>query len=427
MSKNLNYQILTVVGISLLPILMLYTQTGLLGGTFRATGNIIGLIAAILMWWQVVLGDRFILAQFIPDYFSILSLHKQIGKYGLLLAFLHPFWQIYNYSESLNFLYKISFSDHFQTYVTLGRIAFFIFIIIWVTSALLRSKLNFRPWLYIHYLVYPMLALIFLHSIQNGTFLIHYPLLKAYWLFFMISFFLVSTHRFLIYFNLNRHTYKLINKSQATPNITFYTFAPTNQKITPKVGQYIYLRSSASSEAHPFTVMQFNHQNSRITLGIKTEGNFTKKLKKIEVGSQVYLDGPYGVFTRQAHNSDPKVIIAGGIGITPFIDLINKYSNNNTFLFYSNRTISEAVLRDKLKSILNNNYLDIISRQNTNEHLVVNGRLSAQIISKHLKPDLLKSANFFVCGSSGFMKSIISDLINLGVDRQIIFSEEFSF
>jgi len=418
--------VLYLILLSLLPYFWLFTQMQVLAGITHAPANIIALIAATLMWWQFTLGMRFLMARLDPNYVKHLSLHKKIGKFAIPIIFFHPIWQVYNYTQSLTFIYFINFSSKLQTYISFGRLAYFIFIIIFITSALLRSRLHFRPWLYLHYLNYPMMFFVFLHGNYLGTFLNTFPWLKIYWLIFAFSFFALLIFRFLAFLNLNRQKYRLVAKKALTSDVTLYTFLPLNKPITPKVGQFIYLRPSFFAEAHPFTAMIYNHTNQTISLAIKSVGPFTRKLTDLKINSIVYLDGPYGVFTKQGHNSNPKVIIAGGIGITPYINLINKYANQNTYLFYANRTLSEAVFRQTLKSKLKNNYIDALSQQSLHQKLVVNSRLNKQILNKFIPKNLIKQANFFICGSPAFMHSIISDLKSLGVKPENIFFEEFS-
>lgn len=420
------HYILILIALSLLPYLYLFTQMHVLGGIAHAPGNIIALLAATLMWWQFTLSNRFLMATLDPNYVKHLSLHKKIGKYAIPIIFFHPLWQMYNYAQNLFFIYFLNFSSELETYISLGRLAYFIFIIIFITSALLRSRLHFRPWLYLHYLNYLMMFFIFLHASKIGTYLNTFPLLRLYWLFFAYSYFALLAFRLLTYLNLNRHKYKLIVKKSLTSDITLYTFKPLKKPITPKVGQFIYLRPHFFAEAHPFTAMKYNHADQTISLAIKSVGPFTRKLVKLKKNAIVYLDGPYGVFTVEGHNNNPKVIIAGGIGITPFVNLINKYANHKTYLFYANRTRSEAIFRKTFKSKLKNNYIDALSQETLNQKLVVNGRINKDDLKKYIPTNLIKQANFFVCGSPNFMQSIISDLSSLGINKDQIFFEEFS-
>jgi len=180
------------------------------------------------------------------------------------------------------------------------------------------------------------------------------------------------------------------------------------------------------AESHPFTVLNFDEKNGELTFGVKIVGKFTKQLEEVAAGQTVFLDGPYGVFTREGQNSQPKVIIAAGIGITPFVELINRFANQNTKLFYANRHLADALNRKQFKKQLGSNYIDVISGENPSEQQVEIGRIDEHILAKYLKPEFIKKARFFLCGSQSFMSDISSHLEKLGVKKTQIFIEKFS-
>jgi len=412
--------------VSILPFLWLFTQSDRLGGIQIAGGNIIGFLGAVLLWWQFVLGIRFISSYITRDYVSVISFHKLLGKYGGGLALLHPVWQMINYSEGISFLYSLNLIGEFEEHVTYGRLAFFALIIVWVTSALLRSKISFRPWMYIHYVTYPMMALVFLHANDIGTFLNAFPLLQVYWFGFAGSFFLMAFYRAVSYINIGKCTYRLIEKKTVGAKNVVYTFEAVGQILTPRVGQFVFLKSSMLfGEAHPFTVMQSAGEGRFLKLGIKSVGLFTKKLSTLSIGSTVYLDGPYGVFTRQGQNSSPKVLIAGGIGITPFIGLIEKYGNQKTYLFYANKDYSDALFRTTLQSSLKERFIEAVSQESPSDATIVKGRFTVDIFKDNLTPAVLSEAEFFVCGSPHFMRGMDTILSALGITKEKIHTEEF--
>src|SRR3989344_669426 len=413
-----------LIGLSQLPVIWLFTQSSKLGGIQYATGNILGIAGAVFMWWQFLLGIRFISRFITRDYVAILKLHKFLGKYGVLLALIHPFWQVYNYSDwKLLLLPKLT--TEFYSNVLFGQGAFVLLSLIWILSALFRSKIRFRPWLYIHYLVYPAMAMVFLHSRAIGTFLNTIPGMELYWNFLLLTFCVVVIYRIANLFNLGRAIYRLNRKETKSDGITIYTFMPVRGRIQPKIGQFAYIRPRFFAEAHPFTVMKYDRERGNLTFGIKAVGPFTNQLEKLTVGDKVYLDGPYGVFTTEGQSNAPKVVFAGGIGITPFVELIKRFGGKRTIMFYANKVLENAIFREEFKQELQTNYIDAISQEKVKDKLIIEGRITQEVIKKFVPQDYLDHANFFLCGPPPFMAAIQIALVSLGVSKEKIYSEEF--
>ena len=87
-----------------------------------------------------------------------------------------------------------------------------------------------------------------------------------------------------------------------------------------KPGQFAFAMSDASEGAHPYTIASTWRDNvRRITFITKELGDHTKHLaKKLSVGQDVKIEGPYGCFTFD-DDCPHQIWVGGGIGITPFV------------------------------------------------------------------------------------------------------------
>lgn len=420
--------ILTLIIISTAPFFWLSTQTHVLANDATyAFANISGLIAGTILWWQFILGSRFINKKFTSDYLGLVSLHTTLGITGGLLAFLHPILEMNVYGTSIEFLYTWSLTTERALHITFGRIGFVLLVVIWVSSALLRKTLKRRPWLYIHYLTYPMMFFIFLHAQTIGSFILEFPLIRGYWMFLALSYSFILIYRLTKFLNLAQPRYLLKNKQQVTDGIVLYTFEPvSSQTLSPKVGQFAYIKPSFFGESHPFTIMSYDKKSGELTFGIKSIGPFTKKLEQVKLGTTIYLDGPYGVFTQPGHNDQPKIIFAGGIGVTPFVELVQQYGNEHTYMFYSNKKLDHALCRPMFKKKLGTNYVDAITRESVDKTCIP-GRLTIERIKEHLPDAILKKAHVFICGSPEFTTGIKACLADLGIPNKRIYTEAFGF
>lgn len=418
-----------LVFLSILPFLYLFTRQEIVGSSLATTASVIGLVGSVLLWWQIVLGFRFLFKKIFPDFISITNIHINLGIYGTILVVLHPILEMLVLEHSISFLFTPDFSAGVGLHITYGRIALVLFLIIWILSALLRKRISYRWWKYIHYISYPLMGFVFLHAYKIGIFLSAIPAIRYYWLFFPITFIVILAFKILEIFNFGKVKYKLVQKGFLGNDIVLYRFEPIGKKhVSPKVGQFSYLKQNFFGESHPFSVMKFDESTKSLTFGIKASGPFTKKLKEIPIGKQVFVDGPYGVFTKEGHNDLPKVVIAGGVGITPFVQLIEKYGDEKTYMFYANKTLDGAIFRGEFKDKLDGRYKDVIADEVSliNDDNVLKGKLSKEVLGMVLPKDFLSRAQYFICGPKGFMTAITDSLVALGVQRESIFMEEFS-
>ncbi|MBC7472461.1 MAG: ferric reductase-like transmembrane domain-containing protein [candidate division SR1 bacterium] len=393
------------------------------------TANVSGLIGTILLVWSFLLGIRSLVLLITPDLIWVLKVHKWIGKYGLLLVFVHPILEMIYYLEGIDWLFVPNLSTETQVYITVGRFAFILFLVIYLTSAVLRSRLKYRPWLYIHYLSYPMLFLTFLHANSIGTYLNKYLGLKTLWFALLFLFQILVIYRIVEWAGWLKPKYKVISKSKPTENIVILVFQPAGRSIKAIPGQFIFMQIKHFGESHPFSVMEFDENTGQITIGIKTTGIFTKKMEYLDIGSRVMFSGPFGIFTREAHNDKPKVLIAGGIGITPFVDVINKFCNDQTILLYSNKLSSQILFHDKFKTLMGLNYTAFVTQEEgVNKSNIVYHRIDKDILLRLIGGQkLANNYQYFLCGSPDFITSMVDILKSNKVNTSQIYTEKFSY
>lgn len=416
--------------LSLLPFLFLFPQKALVNNDLiYLIGNISGYIGAVLLLWGFVLGNRTITRLINPDYTLNIRVHTILGVYGGLLIMLHPILEMLAYLQNLAFIFIPSLSSSIELYYSYGRVAFLLFLLIWITSALVRDKIKYRPWLYIHYVTYPLMALVFLHALKIGTFFNAFVWLNTYWYFLALTFIAVLIIRVLEILNLLKNRYVVVRNELASDNIWLLRIKPIGGFNVPNVGQFFYIKKSFIGESHPFSVTEFDESTGYMTFGYEAIGKFTNALSGVKPGQALYLDGPYGSFTKEGHDKDSaKIVIAGGIGVTPFVELIRRYSGEKTYLFYCNRYFKNAVYHNEFQQILGMRYFDLISREKVSiSDCVLNCRFSLEVMKQLLPEDVYNTAKIFICGSPTFVDGITQTLQDGGVEAERIFFEDLGF
>ncbi len=161
---------------------------------------------------------------------------------------------------------------------------------------------------------------------------------------------------------------------------------------------------------------------------------FKRVLGKLPLGSEVKFEGPFGSMTLHRKVAIPAVILAGGIGITPFRSMIIQAAratmDRRIFLFYSNRTPGDAPFLAELQEL---------ARQHPGFTLVATmtdaaksgsawngekGYISADMLRKHVGN--LAGPIYYIAGPPGLVSAMKEMLNQAGVDEDDVNSEDFS-
>jgi predicted ferric reductase len=287
-------------------------------------------------------------------------------------------------------------------------------------------------WKLIHLLTYIILPAVYIHSDDIGTFF-QDQTLKLYIQFITILFVLLCLYKLGKYLGILKYEYSVKNIEQITRDTFKITFKPLSSFIRPKRGQFIEIQSPRFGETHPFTVLSFDEQSGELALGIKSSGKFSTQLSQLKIGNKVYLDGPYGIFTKEAYLASTKkiVLIAGGIGVTPFINFMDYFKDHTqnydeVAFFFGNKTVEDILFKNEIESIQSPNFIavNVLSLDKTN-HKYENGFINSALIKKYIGD--LCDYKFFICGPPIMMQLVKADLIKNSVKTVDIHTEEFSW
>jgi ferredoxin-NADP reductase len=155
---------------------------------------------------------------------------------------------------------------------------------------------------------------------------------------------------------------------------------------------------------------------------------------QIKVGSQIDLRGPSGHFHIDISDFAPIVLVAGGIGITPMLSMLNWCVTNNTkrevWLFYGVHNSHELMMKSYLEDLANkhkNFHLWIcFSNPFTEDNVMRDYRHQGRVDINLLRTQLpLNPYHFYICGPSPMMESLVTALDDWGVPDSRIHFEAF--
>ena len=390
---------------------------------------IFGYIGIVLLLWMYILGAKGIMGHAFTDLAPVLRIHKWLGKYGTLAIFIHPILITYSYGESLLYSFIPLIGTWAERHILLGQVSFWILLGIWILSALIRDRMKWRTWKYLHYLGYICVPFVLLHIPDLGSQQRTYPLINGYLMMLVATFVIISIIRIVSLFNLDRTRYRVERHVKLTDIDYMIRLVPSGPHwLSPNIGQYVYVKLGFLSEDHPFSVTQYDAVSGAITVTYRLSGMYTEELSKVLTGGEVLLSGPYGEFMRDIEDKKaPIVYLAGGIGVTPFVKpILERSKTHEQWLFTANRTRNLAVLSRPLKDTLGQRAISVYSRE---EQPLVGGEergyITADILRKYLGD--LSKYQFYLCGPQGMMDSTHEMLANAGVSPDRVMSEEFGW
>jgi predicted ferric reductase len=310
-----------------------------------------------------------------------------------------------------------------------ATIGTFLLIVVLVTSlVVIRRKLSYEWWYAIHFTAYAGIALAWFHMIPDGNDLHVIQWASAYW---------KSLYAFalavVVYYRLARPIARAIRFDmrvtevhEEAPGIVSLRISGRGlDRMGAKPGQFFFWRFLTKGfwyTQHPFSLSEAPHGDSfRIT--VKNLGDHSARFGRIPVGTRVWADGPYGVFTDERRVEDKALLIAGGIGITPVRALLEQMDGDVVVLY---RVVSadDIVFSDELERIAaaRGDRIDYV----VGDHATPDGRdlLSPRHL-KELVPDIAER-DVFICGPVGMIDSVIPNLRRADVPRRRLHVERFA-
>ena len=175
-----------------------------------------------------------------------------------------------------------------------------------------------------------------------------------------------------------------------------------------------------------------HERNLMVAMRLRTTA-FKRSLNSLPLGTELLLQGPFGSMTLPRNTTRPAVLLAGGIGITPFRSFIwnaaESLSPRKIFLFYSVRVPEEGAFLEEMQEMeqRNRRYKFICTvtqpRKSRTAWRGETGRISIQLLSKW-RPDL-SVPFYYIAGPPGMVTGVRQMLICAGVAEEDIRAEEF--
>lgn len=207
-----------------------------------------------------------------------------------------------------------------------------------------------------------------------------------------------------------------------------------------KPGQYVYLtipdpeHGVASRITHAFSIASSPLSHDLLVTTRMRSTRFKRTLDVLPIGSAARILGPIGSFHLHNNTARPAVLLAGGIGIAPFLSILSYAAQEKLshplFLFYANRQLKDAAFIDDLWQLERENprfrFVPTLTRP-TAPGLSWKGR-TGHFTSEMLLAQVgqVRGPIYYIAGPPDMVAATIQTLGNTGVSEDDIRTEEFA-
>lgn len=355
--------------------------------------------------------------------------HKKVGKYAYFFVVCH-FSLIF-----ISALPEWSLVKHY--FLTPGNPYFFGVVASLIFDAVilftLVIKIPYHIWKLVHQSMGLVLVIAIIHMLNAGTDVKTNGILQFALVLVSSLGLLAYIYKVFLYKYLAAKQLYIIDSVKIINDVTEIVLKSDKPLSTIYPGQFVFIsvlkHPSITSEPHPFTVSAASDGIS-VRISAKQSGDWTKTLSQLKPGNQVMVYGPYGQFAERyltAKSNSRQVWIAGGIGVTPFISLLQHAAQNTAApqidFFYSVKSATDLIYDQQIKALATQS-----TKINYHIYNVEKEKsfLNADKVMQIAKVDQSKDLTIFMCAPMPMMKALADQFVKSGAMPAKIVYEEFS-
>jgi predicted ferric reductase len=400
------------------------------GGVATAIGRITGLLAAYAMVVVVLLVARIPPLERAIGQDRLVGWHRQLGPWPLYLLVGHAVFITIGYARAARDGVLHQFGQLLWTYpgILAATVGGALLIAAGVTSyRLARRRMAYETWWSVHLYTYLALFLSFSHQIGTGASFVGHPVATAWWTAIWVGT-LATVVGARIGLPIWRSLYHRLRVQEVVPHgpdtISVVMKGRRLHRLPIYGGQFFhwrFLRPGMWWQAHPYSVSAVP-ADGHIRITVKNLGDHSASLAELERGTPVAIEGPYGIFTPDARQSDKVLLVGAGVGSAPILALLQDLpAHADVVVLLRASTEQELILRQEIATEVRGRRGRLIELPGSRRDVPLDGRALLSLV------DDLRERDSYVCGPEAFTESLIGSLEQAGVPNERIHFESFTF
>jgi predicted ferric reductase len=360
--------------------------------------------------------------------------HSMGGRYTVCLVVAHATLITWGYAVSAHTGVVHQTSELLLSYpdVLMATVAGGLFVMVGITSArAARRRLRYETWYLLHFYTYLAIALAFSHQFAAGAeFVSNRPARLAWVALYAAVGAAILWYRFLVPARQAvRHRLRVLSVQTEAPGVVSVVIAGRHlDELRAESGQFFrwrFLTRDLWWVSSPYS-LSAAPRSDRLRITVKALGDHSGSLARLQPGTRVVAEGPYGAMTAAARKRRKVLLIGGGVGITPLRALFETIpaAAGDLTLLYRVSDERDVVFRTELQTLANERGARLLLVAGRRRDL---GRdpLSAPVLAGTV-PDLADH-DVYLCGPPGMTTTVKAALRTAGVPRRHIHHESFEF
>jgi predicted ferric reductase len=422
-----------LIGICVAPLAFALMSTNRPGQGFWTDFSVaLGFVGLALMGIEFALVARVkpVAEPFGTD--ALVDFHRQIGYAGLAFVLIHV-------ALSAEWSKLISFTPaETPSRVWFGVVAAAALVVLVATSVWRRQmRLSYEMWQILH----AVLAVIAVVAALVHVLLVNYYVdtvwKQVLWSLMTAAFiWLLVWVRLLRPLQIRRRPWTVERIRPERDRTTVLTLRPAGHDgLRFEPGQFAWITvggSPFSVTSHPFSLCSSAESGGRVEVAIKAAGDFSSSVATVNPGTEVYVDGPHGVFSIDQYEGAGFCLIAGGVGIAPALSMLETLADRGdvrpVVLFAGNRKWDSIIFRDRIDELTARLNLKLVHvlEEPPPDWTAETGYLDADILTRHL-PVGYQRFQFFACGPNPMLDAVETALVQIGTPADRIHTERFDW
>ena len=399
------------------------------GGLAIFVGNLTGMVGTYLALLMVLLVSRIPFVERVFGQDGLLRWHRRLAPWPISLLVAHAVLLVAGYAQAakagpwheVNTL-VFSYPDVLIATIGLGLMG----LAGVISIRAIRQRVRREVWWAVHLGLYLALALSFAHVIVLGPSFVGHPLTQLVW-----SVAWAATAGVVLAYRVGlpvlrsfRHRLRVAEVRPEGPGVVSVICQGQHlDRLAVSGGQFFFWRFVTPGmwwQAHPYSLSALPRPPF-IRLTVKGVGDHSAALSRLQPGTRVAIEGPYGVFTRHSQRRPRVLLIAAGIGVTAIRALLEDLPRSSRPVVLLRATRHEDL-------VLGTEIADLVKRRGGQLHELTGSQMSASVDQyslRHTVPDY-QERDLYVCGPEAFVTSVVEIARSLGIPDEAIHHEAFA-